>query len=65
MSLKTPPSVAHFKCSLISSAATDTRPQGERNKQMEDRKGERRRREKQKRGKGISESKGKTYEEGQ
>lgn len=64
MSLKTPPGVAHFKCSLISSATTDTRPQGEHNKQMEDRKGERRRREKQKRGKGISKSKGRTCEEG-
>lgn len=53
VSLQTPPRVAHFKCSLISSAATNTGPQGKLKKQMEASRGEGRRGESQKRGRGI------------
>lgn len=35
VSLQTPPCMAHFKCSLISSATTITGPRGKRKKQME------------------------------
>lgn len=39
VSLQTPPCTAHCKCSLISSATTNTGPQGKREKQMESRRG--------------------------
>lgn len=53
VSLQTPPCTAHFKCSLISSARTNTGPQGKLKKQMEAMRGERRRGENQGRGNGI------------
>lgn len=40
VSLQTPPRVAYFKCSLVSSATADTGPQGKLEKQMEAGRGE-------------------------
>ena len=40
VSLQTPPRMAYFKCSLVSSATADTGPQGKLEKQKEARRGE-------------------------